>query len=90
MTAPAKKLKKLPPLVEIHWGDAWSNAGWRDEKDIDHTPVRCVTVGYLIKTTRAGYTTVGTIAPDDEMTHSVLNVSFRPKGMVTKIKVLRK
>lgn len=74
------------PVVEIRWGDAWGAPGWKHARDIDNTPMKCVTVGYLIKQDKHGITTAASL---DESSDPGM-VSFRPHGMITSVKVLKK
>lgn len=80
----ATKLKR-PRLVEIHWDDAWSGSGWRVPADIDHTALVATTVGYMIKSTRLGVTVAGSLADNGDYG----SISFRPRGMIRKIRRLR-
>jgi hypothetical protein len=91
-----KSIKKLPPLVEIHWGDAWGAGGWKEVRTAECSSLKCVSIGYLIRRTEEGYVIAGTLDLEN-LDHTqpfslgtIGHTMFRPRGMVTKIKVLRK
>lgn len=73
-------------LIEVTWGDAWGTNRWYDETSMpDAKPVMCVSVGFLIKESKAGLTMAATKADNGDYT----GVSFRPRGMIKKIRRLK-
>lgn len=77
-------------LVEIHWGDAWAGAGWRNLEVADDNALPCVSVGYLVRESKAGYILAGNLDISGSTYAHTGSTMFRPRGMVTKIKVIRK
>ncbi len=54
-----------PPLVEIHWLDAWASTDcWTESKDVEHGPKRVCSVGYLLKSDEKGFTIAQSVSEE--------------------------
>lgn len=80
-----RKRRLVHPIVNVFWDDACGQQGWRDVKDARHAPTQTVTAGYMVKKTKAGVTIAATLNDQGQCN----DVCFVPRGMVTKIEVLR-
>ncbi len=80
-----KSKGKSPRLVELVWDDHWGQQGWRGTDDIDHTPMRCRSVGYLVKETKLGFTLAGTLADGQWNT-----IMFRMRKCVISVRTVRR
>ena len=81
-----KRRSALRP-VEVTWHDCTTHEEWRDRGDAETLrPVRCTTVGYLVKRSNRWVTLAGHNMPEDEQVGSVHTI---PMKWVTTIRRLR-
>jgi hypothetical protein len=79
-------------LVEVVWLDAEASASWETELEsgTSEDTALVLTVGFLVKETKAFYYISGTVSRDED---GVLHWNGRlriPRAMVKKLKVLQK
>lgn len=80
---------KIPPVVEVEWIDAssYSGRGWlTHESAVDYKPFKVLSSGYLLRKDDA--VVILGINKDPNGSYSVLMEI--PRGMVRKIKTIRK
>jgi hypothetical protein len=81
-----KRPRQLYPLVEVIWNDASElTSGWTDQIEKDE-PALALSVGFLVRETKDHII----IAQDTDEAGHHNGRSQIPRGMVQKIKVLRK
>ncbi len=76
---------KAMPVVEVEWIDSWAHGGWQDPEDVDGTPLKCRSVGYLLKN---GPNTV-VLALSQHEGGSVGDVLTIPSRCVTELRTLQ-
>lgn len=78
-------------LVMIEWVDSHSSNRWEPIEAVAETaiPLRCFTVGHLVRESKTNIVVVGTISRDEngEIMQATGNISI-PKRCVTKKKFL--
>jgi len=80
----SKEYMKNKKLYIVTWDDAWSGAAWRSNVEIDHSPVKVVSVGFLNKQDKTG---ISLFSRSDENGMSG-NITFIPKGMIVKVQTV--
>jgi hypothetical protein len=84
----------LPPvrekLVVVHWVDSAGSSKWQDFAAIDNEVSLCVSVGWLLHSSKAAVTLIPTIAFEDK-THEIrsgLGALTIPRPAIKRFKVL--
>lgn len=80
------KRKLQYPIVKVFWNDACGVNLWVDDKEARHSCVSTISLGYMLKKTNLGVTVAASMNDQKQ----VNNVCFVPRGMITKIEVLRR
>lgn len=76
----------LSKMVEVEWHDACGSAGWKDIAEYNNlVPMKCRTVGYLLKQSKKEITIALTQAVNHDLNQSICI----PAAWVTKIRKLR-
>ncbi len=73
------------PLVYVEWADHFSSAEWHEVADIVHTPLFCLSVGWLLKDNEEGITLITSISDGQ-----VGGTTFIMRPCIKKCSVLRK
>lgn len=71
-------------LIECVWGDAWSGNSWRTKQEIDHSPIKVTTIGYVIRHDKIGLSLSAT--KDGNGTYC--GVCFRPAKMIESTRII--
>lgn len=80
---------KFPyPLVYCEWEDHHADSGWKAMDVVDHTPVLCSSIGWLIKEDDKAITLAANLASGLES--GIGNTQFILKICLKKRKQLRK
>jgi len=72
-------------LYIVTWHDAWGGSAWRNKSEIDHSPLRVVTVGFLNKRDKIGISLFSRTDENDV----VGNISFIPNDMIVKVQTVK-
>lgn len=82
----AAKRKLIHPIVKVYWDDACGQRRWLPVREARHEPVETITVGYMLKKTTVGITVAATLNDQGDCN----DVCFVPRGMISKIEVIRR
>ncbi len=74
--------KTRPPrIVRVEWADAFSTDEWTTIEDIGDEHHRCVSIGWLVKETKAQISVAGTIS-EDKQACCIIHI---PRGWISRI-----
>lgn len=71
----------------VRWRDSHTSHGWRDQKEVDHEPAPCITVGYVIHDTKKSITLAQSL--QDDNTGNVNGCMVIPRSCITSIRRLK-
>jgi hypothetical protein len=82
------KLRK-GDVVSVIWEDAWSNSRWQNAPPADVDGISVELVGFLVQQNKHGiFVSAGRALNDSSL--EWVDMHYVPKGMVRKVKVLRR
>lgn len=76
-----------PPLLYVEWADHHANGSWQTE--VDHTPIICCSVGWLVKEDRHGVSIVGSRGTEDKSQATIGNSQYIIKSCILKRQTLK-
>lgn len=80
------------PLLEVTWDDAFNSSRWHTQAEAEKwhgEPVRCITIGWLIKRDRHGISLAHTVMGAPVMHSDIGSPWHIPKGMIRKVRRIR-
>lgn len=73
------------PLIYVVWKDHNADGSWADEKDFEHGPSICHSIGWLFKEDEEGLTIISNLADAQ-----ISNRQYILKNCITRRTVIRK
>lgn len=83
---------KKRPLLEVTWDDAFNNSRWFTQEDAEgwhDSPLRCVTIGWLVKKDKTGITLAHTVVGSPNVASDIGSPWHIPTGMIRKVRRIR-
>lgn len=82
-------IEKRYPLVRIEWVDSNGWNGWIDtHTNIDNEALRCVSVGWLVRSTKASKAITAHLADGDPgQMHGIMQIPCRAITRITHLKL---